>query len=63
MESTPYQMVSVHNHPRIPLPSEDDLTAHHLSKYEKSIIGAHNGRLLVYCVNKDIDFEFLKNSL
>ncbi|MDE9800078.1 minor capsid protein [Staphylococcus delphini] len=63
VEKNPYQIISVHNHPRSTLPSVGDLTAQHLRKYAKGIIVGHNGRVIVYSVNKDIDFNFLKNSL
>ncbi|MDT0985193.1 head protein, partial [Staphylococcus pseudintermedius] len=63
VKSKPYQIVSVHNHPRSTLPSLGDLTAHHLRKYAKGIIVGHNGRLIVYSVNKDIDFYLLRHSL
>ncbi|MDU9330447.1 head protein, partial [Staphylococcus pseudintermedius] len=43
VKSKPYQIVSVHNHPRSTLPSLGDLTAHHLRKYAKGIIVGHNG--------------------
>ncbi|PWZ97783.1 head protein, partial [Staphylococcus pseudintermedius] len=32
-------------------------------KYAKGIIVGHNGRLIVYSVNKDVDFNFLKVSI
>ncbi|HDK5690625.1 TPA: minor capsid protein [Staphylococcus pseudintermedius] len=63
VESKPYQIISVHNHPRSTLPSAGDLTAQHLRKYAKGIIVGHNGRLIVYSVNKDVDFEFFKYSI
>ncbi|EGQ3581919.1 head protein [Staphylococcus pseudintermedius] len=63
VKSKPYQIVSVHNHPRSTLPSAGDLTAQHLRKYAKGIIVGHNGRLIVYSVNKDVDFEFFKYSM
>ncbi len=53
----------MHNHPRSTLPSAGDLTAQHLRKYAKGIIVGHNGRLIVYSVNKDVDFEFFKYSI
>ncbi|MEJ7540493.1 hypothetical protein, partial [Staphylococcus intermedius] len=40
-----------------------DLTAQHLRKYAKGIIVGHNGRLIVYSVNKDIDFGSFRYSL
>uniref|UniRef100_UPI001BDE6266 minor capsid protein n=1 Tax=Staphylococcus pseudintermedius TaxID=283734 RepID=UPI001BDE6266 len=63
VESKPYQIISVHNHPRSTLPSAGDLTAQHLRKYAKGIIVGHNGRLIVYSVNKNVNFEFLKYSI
>ncbi|EHP0703763.1 minor capsid protein [Staphylococcus pseudintermedius] len=63
VESKPYQIISVHNHPRSTLPSAGDLTAQHLRKYAKGIIVGHNGGLIVYSVNKDVDFEFFKYSI
>ncbi len=63
VESKPYQIISVHNHPRSTLPSAGDLTAQHLRKYAKGIIVGHNGRLIVYSVNKDIEFYLLKRAL
>ncbi|PWZ98434.1 head protein, partial [Staphylococcus pseudintermedius] len=33
VEKNPYQIISVHNHPRSTLPSVGDLTAQHLRKY------------------------------
>ncbi|PCF48457.1 minor capsid protein [Staphylococcus delphini] len=63
VEKNPYQIISVHNHPRSTLPSVGDLTAQHLRKYAKGIIVGHNGRLIVYSVNKDIDFGSFRHSL